>query len=106
MSVDSQGVHRQYTTVLCLVCETSTYRIGAEVAPDTDAKEGPILPSDDWTERETLLSRNGWVLVNVGAGGCIVSRLPHVAVLHDFVIIAHVPSFAAFDAFRRVYLVR
>lgn len=63
----------------CLVCDTKAYRVKTEVTPDADAKEGPVLPTEEWAERDTLMSRVGFVDVHVGTGGCVVSLifLPH-----------------------------
>ena len=43
-----------------------------EVAQDADAKPGPILPTEDWVEGETLTSKTGWIEVHVTSNGCIV----------------------------------
>ncbi|KAI5124959.1 hypothetical protein M0805_007386 [Coniferiporia weirii] len=61
----------QHTTVICLVCNTASYRVNVDVPPDSDAKEGPVLPTEDWTERDTLTSMSGWVEVHTGGKGCI-----------------------------------
>ncbi|KAL5508263.1 hypothetical protein ACEPAH_5882 [Sanghuangporus vaninii] len=69
-STSSTG-HTQQTLVTCLVCNTAAYRVKTEVPPDEDAKEGPILPTEDWAERDTLRSKSGYVDVHVGKEGCI-----------------------------------
>ncbi|OCB84377.1 hypothetical protein A7U60_g8361 [Sanghuangporus baumii] len=69
-STSSTG-HTQQTLVTCLVCDTAAYRVKTEVPPDEDAKEGPILPTEDWAERDTLRSKSGDVDVHVGTDGCI-----------------------------------
>ena len=44
------------------------------VPPDIEAREGPIMPSEDWFEQDVLLSASGWIEVHVGRSGCIVSH--------------------------------
>ncbi|KAH0840227.1 hypothetical protein J3R83DRAFT_1231 [Lanmaoa asiatica] len=54
----------RFTTLTCLLCQTATYRVQQLVASDVDRQEGPLLPSPDWVEQETLLSSCGWVEVH------------------------------------------
>ena len=54
----------RYTTLTCLLCQTVTYRVRQLVASDEDIQEGPLLPSPDWVEQETLLSSCGWIEVH------------------------------------------
>lgn len=63
----------RYTTLKCLVCSTLVYRVFQVISPDVDAAEGPVAPSEDWTERELLKSRSGWIEVHTE---CIVSLFP------------------------------
>ncbi|EJD01144.1 uncharacterized protein FOMMEDRAFT_169318 [Fomitiporia mediterranea MF3/22] len=76
VSQDSSSAsgHSQQTLVTCLVCDTPAYRVKADVPPDEDAKQGPVLPTEDWAERNTLMSRSGLVDVHVGKGGCIAEE--------------------------------
>lgn len=69
----SSGAHTQLTSVACLVCNTVAYRVKADLTHDTDAKEGPVLPTEDWAEHDMLKSRSGWVEVHNAPAGCIVS---------------------------------
>ncbi|KAL5527376.1 hypothetical protein ACEPAG_6167 [Sanghuangporus baumii] len=69
-STSSTG-RTQPILVTCLVCDTAAYRVKTEVPPDEDAKEGPIMPTEDWAERDTLRSKSGYVDVHVGKEGCI-----------------------------------
>ncbi|KIJ56599.1 hypothetical protein M422DRAFT_22755 [Sphaerobolus stellatus SS14] len=62
----------QHLSLSCLACKTHVYRIAQEVTPGTEAREGPILPSEDWYEEQTLCSKNGWIEIFRGPGGCIV----------------------------------
>lgn len=73
----SEDRYLQYTTVSCLVCDTETYRILSEVTRDSESKEGPILPTDEWVESEVLHSKSGWIEVCVARSGCIVSLWPN-----------------------------
>lgn len=49
------------------------YCVTTEVAQDAAARPGPVMPTEDWAERETLSSKTGWVEVHVSNNGCIVS---------------------------------
>lgn len=60
----------RYTTLTCLLCQTVAYRVQQLVASDVDPQEGPLLPSPDWVEQETLLSSCGWIEVHKD---CLVS---------------------------------
>jgi hypothetical protein len=60
--VDSSRCIR-FTTLICLLCQTVVYRVRQLVTSDVDLQEGPLLPSPDWVEQETLLSSCGWVEV-------------------------------------------
>lgn len=60
----------RYTTLTCLVCQTLTYRVQQLVPLDVDGQEGPLLPSLDWVEHETLKSLHGWIEVH---NSCLVS---------------------------------
>lgn len=51
------------------------YRVAQEIARGSEAREGPIIPTEDWVEQETLLSKNGWIEVFVGSNGCLVRAL-------------------------------
>ncbi|KAF8559458.1 hypothetical protein OG21DRAFT_1493342 [Imleria badia] len=52
------------TTLTCLLCQTVAYRVQQLVASDVDIQEGPLLPSPDWVEQDTLLSSCGWIEVH------------------------------------------
>ncbi|KLO18060.1 hypothetical protein SCHPADRAFT_900052 [Schizopora paradoxa] len=62
-SVDSEGQKYQTVSVKCLACDLYVYRIRTNVSSDVDAKEGPLLPSEDWAEHDILRSRTGWIEV-------------------------------------------
>lgn len=49
------------------------YCVTTEIAQDAAARPGPVMPTEDWAERETLSSKTGWVEVHVSNNGCIVS---------------------------------
>ncbi|KAI6040446.1 hypothetical protein EDC04DRAFT_2867609 [Pisolithus marmoratus] len=53
----------RYTTLTCLICKTLAYRVQQLVQLDVDGQEGPLLPSSDWVEQETLKSSHGWIEV-------------------------------------------
>ena len=50
-------------TVTCLVCSLPTYRVAQQVTPDLCTEEGPVLPTDDWVEKELCKSATGWIEV-------------------------------------------
>ncbi|EIW76279.1 hypothetical protein CONPUDRAFT_168847 [Coniophora puteana RWD-64-598 SS2] len=52
------------TTLTCLLCQTLVYRVQQVVSPELDATEGPLLPSHEWVEQETLKSSTGWIEVH------------------------------------------
>ncbi|KAL1937721.1 hypothetical protein VTO73DRAFT_12874 [Trametes versicolor] len=66
----SSGDLTRYTTVTCLVCGIPAYRVAQRITPDLVNEVGPILPTDDWVEKELLKSSSGWVEVYKG---CITS---------------------------------
>lgn len=57
-------------TVTCLVCGLLTYRVAQRISPDLSNEEGPVLPTDDWVEKELCKSATGWIEINQG---CLVS---------------------------------
>ena len=61
----------RYTTVTCLVCGLLTYRVAQRITPDLGTEEGPVLPTDDWVEKDLCKSSTGWIEV---FQGCLVSR--------------------------------
>ena len=66
----------RYTTLTCLICQTLAYRVQQLVPLDIDGQEGPLLPSLDWVELETLKSLHGWVEIH---SSCLVSTPPWYA---------------------------
>ncbi|KAI6152399.1 hypothetical protein BKA82DRAFT_12669 [Pisolithus tinctorius] len=72
----------RYTTLTCLICQTLAYRVQQLVTLDVDGQEGPLLPSSDWVEQETLKSSHGWIEVYKD---CLASNaIPTVASSSDF----------------------
>ncbi|KAF8528938.1 hypothetical protein BU17DRAFT_80090 [Hysterangium stoloniferum] len=61
----------QHLALSCLACKTNAYRVSQEINPGSEAREGPIVLSEDWIEQETLRSKNGWVEVFLGPDGCL-----------------------------------
>ncbi|KAH9045377.1 hypothetical protein EDB85DRAFT_1906300 [Lactarius pseudohatsudake] len=57
----SSLLFRRHTSLTCLICRTSVYRVLQLVPPDLDAGEGPVLPTDEWVEQEVLRSESGWI---------------------------------------------
>ena len=65
----------QHLALSCLACKTPAYRVAQEISRGYEAREGPVVPTEDWVEQETLLSKSGWIEVFVGPGGCLVCTL-------------------------------
>ncbi|TFK81512.1 hypothetical protein K466DRAFT_336123 [Polyporus arcularius HHB13444] len=61
----------RYTTITCLVCGLPTYRVLQRITPDLSAEEGPVLPTDDWVEKELCKSSTGWIEVYPG---CLTNK--------------------------------
>ncbi|KAI0327749.1 hypothetical protein GY45DRAFT_1327182 [Cubamyces sp. BRFM 1775] len=62
----SSGELTRYTTVTCLVCGLPTYRVLQRITPDLISEVGPVLPTDDWVEKELVKSATGWLEVYQG----------------------------------------
>ena len=60
----------RYMIVVCLVCGAPTYRVAQRITPDLASEEGPVLPTEDWVEKELCKSSSGWIEVY---HGCLVS---------------------------------
>ncbi|KAI0353458.1 hypothetical protein OH77DRAFT_1427132 [Trametes cingulata] len=56
----------RYTTVTCLICGIPTYRVLQRITPDLINEVGPVLPTDDWVEKDLVKSATGWVEVYQG----------------------------------------
>ncbi|KAJ7639357.1 hypothetical protein FB45DRAFT_905382 [Roridomyces roridus] len=54
----------RYTSLTCLVCHVLVYRVHQILSPDTDTRDGPLLPSEDWVEQDLLKSSTGWIEVH------------------------------------------
>ncbi|KIP07675.1 hypothetical protein PHLGIDRAFT_127453 [Phlebiopsis gigantea 11061_1 CR5-6] len=54
-------------SLTCLICQTLVYRISQVSLPDVESGEGPVLPTDDWVEKEILKSTDGWIEVSADA---------------------------------------
>ncbi|KAF9464811.1 hypothetical protein BDZ94DRAFT_1215558 [Collybia nuda] len=54
----------RYTTITCLICGLLAYRVYQTYPADVEGKDGPLLPTEDWVERDILKSSNGWVEVH------------------------------------------
>lgn len=76
----------RYVSLTCLICHCMVYRVQRILDPEVDNGEGPVLPADDWAERDLLKSGTGWVEVSKGCSVRVpvpqsVSRCMHY-VLH------------------------
>jgi hypothetical protein len=57
----SEPLLRRYTSLTCLICRMSVYRVLQFIPPDLDPGEGPVLPTEEWVEQEILQSESGWI---------------------------------------------
>ncbi|TFK25928.1 hypothetical protein FA15DRAFT_667919 [Coprinopsis marcescibilis] len=63
-AVSGTNRYSRYTTLKCLVCNIPVYRVFQTIPSDVEGKDGPILPSEDYVEKEIMKSPNGWVEVS------------------------------------------
>ena len=54
-------------SLTCLICETLVYRISQTILSNVDSVEGPVLPTEEWVEKEILKSSDGWLEVSKDA---------------------------------------
>ncbi|KAG5648785.1 hypothetical protein DXG03_000134 [Asterophora parasitica] len=54
----------RYTTITCLLCQLVVYRVQQTYSTDVEGKDGPLLPTEDWVERDVLMSLSGWIEVH------------------------------------------
>ncbi|KAF8076721.1 hypothetical protein FPV67DRAFT_1618603 [Lyophyllum atratum] len=54
----------RYTTITCLLCDLLVYRVSQTYSADVEGKDGPLLPTEDWVERDILKSLSGWIEVH------------------------------------------
>lgn len=62
--------YSRFTTLRCLVCDLAVYRVHQVISPEVEAKDLPLLPTDDWMEQEIMKSPSGWIEVHKD---CLVS---------------------------------
>jgi hypothetical protein len=69
---DSDRFLHIHTSLTCLICRLSVYRVLQLIPPDMDSTEGPVLPTEEWAEDQVLQSESGWIET---AKRCLVSPL-------------------------------
>ena len=76
---------RRYMSLTCLICDMLVYRVVQLFPPDVESTDGPVLPTEDWVEQETLKSSTGWFELSKA---CLVSSSifsPYPSILyHQF----------------------
>ncbi|KAI0268231.1 hypothetical protein BC834DRAFT_968437 [Gloeopeniophorella convolvens] len=77
----SESLLRRRTSLTCLICRTSVYRVLQLIPPDLDASEGPVLPTEEWVEQQVLRSASGWIELSTRHDPPSL-RLPPTALLH------------------------
>ncbi|KXN89447.1 hypothetical protein AN958_05609 [Leucoagaricus sp. SymC.cos] len=55
--------YSRFTTLTCLVCDLAVYRVHQVFSSEVEAKDLPLLPSDDWAEQDIMKSPTGWIEV-------------------------------------------
>ncbi len=60
----------RFTTLTCLICDLAVYRVHQLISAEVEAKDLPLLPSDDWAEQEIMKSPNGSIEIHKD---CLVS---------------------------------
>ncbi|ETW84015.1 hypothetical protein HETIRDRAFT_123713 [Heterobasidion irregulare TC 32-1] len=63
---------RRYMSLTCLICDMLVYRVVQLFPPDVESTDGPVLPTEDWVEQETLKSSTGWFEISKA---CLVSSV-------------------------------
>jgi hypothetical protein len=58
---DSDLFLRRHTSLTCLICRLSVYRVLQLIPLDMDSTEGPVLPTEEWAEDQVLQSGSGWI---------------------------------------------
>jgi hypothetical protein len=58
---DSDHFFRRHTSLTCLICRLSVYRVLQLIPLDMDSTEGPVLPTEEWAEDQVLQSGSGWI---------------------------------------------
>ena len=78
---DSDPLLHRHTSLTCLICRLSVYRVLQLIPPDMDATEGPVLPTEEWVEHQVLQSGSGWIEL---AKQCLVSPFRRKSVFLAF----------------------
>ncbi|KAJ6616205.1 hypothetical protein B0H10DRAFT_1405106 [Mycena sp. CBHHK59/15] len=60
----SRNHRARYTSLTCLLCRILVYRVHQIVSLDADARDGPLMPTEDWVEQDILKSPSGWIEVH------------------------------------------
>ena len=58
---DSDLFLSRFTSLTCLICRRTVYRVLQLIPPDMDSTEGPVLPTEKWVEDQVLQSGSGWI---------------------------------------------
>jgi hypothetical protein len=74
LTLKETGRLYRYTTITCLLCDVLVYRVYQTYTEEVEGKEGPLLPTEDWAERDVLKSISGWVQVNKSCKVCSNQR--------------------------------
>lgn len=75
------GISRcsRFTTLICLLCDLNVYRVFQISSADIEGEDGPLLPANDWVEREIMKSSSGWIEIHKD---CLVGTAVTQATTH------------------------
>ncbi|KAL0950174.1 hypothetical protein HGRIS_010167 [Hohenbuehelia grisea] len=54
----------RFTSLMCLICQMTVYRIYQTVPIDVEGKDGPLVPPEEWIEQGVMRSQTGWIDVH------------------------------------------
>lgn len=75
-SAQEPNTQLRRSIISCLICQTAVYSVSRIIAADTEGRDGPVLPTDDWVEDEVLKGADGYVEVHSAclSGSAVANR--------------------------------
>ena len=59
----------RYMSLICLNCQSLVYRVLRSSTPNGEERPGPVIPTEEWVEKDVLKTSTGTVEVHKG---CLV----------------------------------
>lgn len=56
----------RYMSLVCLNCQSLVYRVSRPSILDGEERSGPVIPTEEWVEKEVLKASTGMVEVHKG----------------------------------------